>query len=173
MLAVTERGEPVSLYVQKETHMRPYLTLLLLLITCSACDKKPDTLIDSGYDEQEMEDAVTRARSEVDSFIAELSSPTGEDHAAKAPIVDDGKTEHFWLTDVAYRNGAFEGTVNNDPGIVKNVRVGQKWTVKKAEISDWMFMRDDKIHGNYTVRPLLKTMPEDEAAKWRSMLAEP
>lgn len=54
-----------------------------------------------------------------------------------------------------------------------NVQFGQKWTVKKEDISDWMFMRDGKMHGNYTMRPLLKTMPEREAAQFRSILAEP
>jgi uncharacterized protein YegJ (DUF2314 family) len=56
---------------------------------------------------------------------------------------------------------------------VKNVKIGQKWKIKKEDISDWLFMRDGKMHGNYTMRPLLKTMPKDEAAKFRSMLAEP
>lgn len=36
-----------------------------------------------------------------------------------------------------------------------------------------MFMRDGKMYGNYTLRPLLETMPEDEAAALRSILAEP
>jgi uncharacterized protein YegJ (DUF2314 family) len=36
-----------------------------------------------------------------------------------------------------------------------------------------MFMRDGKMHGNYTMRPLLKAMPEEEAAKLRSLLASP
>ena len=34
-------------------------------------------------------------------------------------------------------------------------------------------MRDGKMYGNYTMRPLLKTMPEEEAAKFRSLLASP
>jgi len=29
------------------------------------------------------------------------------------------------------------------------------------------------MHGNYTMRPLLKTMPPEEAAKFRSLLADP
>ena len=33
--------------------------------------------------------------------------------------------------------------------------------------------RDGKMHGNYTLRPLLKTMPADDAAKLREILAEP
>ena len=104
--------------------MKYCFTLILLLISCIACNKTPDTLIESGYDEQEMETAIARAHSEVDSFINELSSPTGTNHAVKAPIEDEGETEHFWLTDVSYRNGQFEGTINNEPGMVGNVQMG-------------------------------------------------
>jgi uncharacterized protein YegJ (DUF2314 family) len=129
--------------------------------------------VESGYDEQEMDAAIARARRDVDSFIGELSQPTGTNHAVKAPIEDAGETEHFWLTDVTFQNGEFKGTINNDPGLVGNVQFGQTWTIKKAEISDWMFMRDGKMYGNYTLRPLLKTMGEDEAAKYRSILADP
>jgi uncharacterized protein YegJ (DUF2314 family) len=57
--------------------------------------------------------------------------------------------------------------------MVTNVKSGQKWTVKKSEISDWMFMRNGKMYGNYTLRPLLKTMSEEEAEKFRSILANP
>jgi len=147
--------------------------LALAILVLSSCNKKPDTLITSGYDEKEMDAAIARARSEIDRFISELERPTGENHAVKAPIEDAGQTEHFWLTDVRYQNGQFIGTINNEPGMVKNVKLGQKWTIKKANISDWMFMRGAKMHGNYTMRPLLKAMPSDDAAKFRAMLAEP
>jgi uncharacterized protein YegJ (DUF2314 family) len=120
-----------------------------------------------------MDAAIARARSEVDSFIAEMSKGNGWDFAVKVPIEDKGETEHFWLTDIVYRNGKFEGVIGNEPGIVTNVKFGQKWTAKKSEISDWMFMRDGKMYGNYTIRPLLKTMSEEEAAKYKSMLANP
>jgi uncharacterized protein YegJ (DUF2314 family) len=45
--------------------------------------------------------------------------------------------------------------------------------VKQADIADWMYMRGGKMYGNYTMRPLLKTMPAAEAAEFRSILAEP
>ncbi|MCE9556126.1 MAG: DUF2314 domain-containing protein [Planctomycetes bacterium] len=154
--------------------MRRCYTIALLCLAVSGCEKvKPATLVESGYDEQQMDAAIAKARSEVDSFLKELAKPTGANHAVKAPIEDGGKTEHFWLTDVTFQNGEFKGTINNDPGIVTNVKIGQKWTIKKADISDWMFMRDGKMHGNYTMRPLLKTLPQEEAAKYRSMLATP
>ena len=150
------------------------LLFFLVLLAVSGCVKPtPDTLVKSGYDEQEMNAAIAKARSEVDSFIGELTNPTGTDHAVKVPIEDAGETEHFWLVDVSFANGEFKGTINNDPGMVGSVKIGQSWTAKMAEISDWMFMRNGKMYGNYTMRPLLKAMPEDEAAKYRSILADP
>ncbi len=150
------------------------LSIVLFLGTLTACDSgKPETLVEGGYDEQEMEAATERARQEVDSFIEQMKQRNGEDFAVKAPIEDKGRVEHFWLTDVNYSDGTFEGLIGNDPGIVENVKFGQKWTPKKEEIRDWMFMRDGKMYGNYTMRPLLKTLPADQAEEMRSMLAEP
>jgi uncharacterized protein YegJ (DUF2314 family) len=110
---------------------------------------------------------------QVDRFIAELASPTGTDHAIKAPIEDRGQVEHFWISDLKFENGEFKGKINNDPGVVQNVKIGQEWIVKKEDISDWTYMRDGKMYGNYTMRPLLKTLPAEEAAQYGSMLAEP
>lgn len=154
--------------------MKRWLVLATFFVSLAGCGKsKPETLVTEGYDEKEMEAAIARARSEIDNFIAELAAPTGINHAVKAPIEDNGKVEHFWLTNVSFENDEFTGTIDNEPGVVSNVKIGQKWTLKKSEISDWMFMRDNKMYGNYTMRPLLKTMPEKTAAKMRSMLAEP
>lgn len=147
--------------------------VVFMILMCCSCSKKPDTLIEGGYDEQEMDAAIARARKEVDSFIAELSKGNGTEFAVKVPIEDKEEVEHFWLTDIVYRDQKFHGVIGNEPGIVSNVKLGQKWSVKKLEISDWMFMREGKMYGNYTVRPLLKTMPEEKAEAIKSMLANP
>ena len=148
------------------------LVLSLIFMFCT-CRPGPGTLVRGGYDEREMEASIARARAEVDVFIAALEKGQGSDFSVKAPIKDGEETEHFWLTEVVYREGVFEGLIGNEPGIVRNVKFGQKWRLKKAEISDWMFFRDEKLHGNYTMRPLLKTMKKDEAEMWRSRFAAP
>lgn len=154
--------------------MRKFLFVCALLTVFPGCGSTvPETLVTSGYDQSEMEAAISRAQSEVDAFISELQSPTGTDHAVKAPITDGKETEHFWLSDITYENSQFRGTINNDPGTVTNVQFGQSWTIAKSEISDWLYMKDGKMYGNYTMRPLLETMPEDEAELYREMLAEP
>lgn len=152
-------------------HLLIFLALSLLLV-CS-CSRQPDTLVTGGYDEKEMEAAIARARAEVNVFIAALNEGKGLNFAVKAPVKEGDETEHFWLTDVVYRDGTFEGLIGNDPGVVKNVKFGQKWKIEKSEISDWMFVRDEKIHGNYTMRPLLKTMKKEEAEMWKSRFATP
>jgi uncharacterized protein YegJ (DUF2314 family) len=143
-----------------------------VLALCGCGPSKPDTLVGE-FDEQEMDAAIARARAETDLFLGELAKKTGESHAVKAAIKDGQNTEYFWLTDLTYRDGQFEGTINNEPGMVKNVKLGQKWNVKKDEIADWLYLRDGKMYGNYTMRPLLKSMPAAEAAKFRAMFAVP
>ena len=133
----------------------------------------PDTAVPGGYDQAEMDAAIARARREVDNFIAVLERRQGSDFDVKVPITDKGKTEHFWVTDVTYQNGVFAGTIGNDPAVVTNVRYGQPWRATKAEISDWCFMRDGKMHGNYTMRPLLKTLSKEQADEFRAILADP
>lgn len=148
-----------------------FLLLLLPLATTQAAD--PATLVKEGYDQKEMDEAIAKAKKTVDKFIQVLESGEGENFAVKAPIKDGEDVEHFWITDVTFKKDKFTGRIGNDPGIVSNVEIGQKWTIAKDEISDWMFMRDSKMHGNYTMRPLLKTMPEEQAKALRSLLADP
>lgn len=147
------------------------VSLLFLVSTSYAAPL--DTLVTDGYDEKEMDQAIAKAKKTVDKFIKVLQSGKGKHFAVKAPIHDGEAVEHFWITDLSYKDGKFIGLINNDPGIVKNVTIGQKWTIDKKDISDWMFMRDNKMHGNFTLRPLLKTMPEAEAKKLRAILVDP
>src|SRR5688572_28913479 len=98
-----------------------FLSLVFLLCSCS---RDPETLVRGGYDEKEMAAAIARARAEVDVFIAALEKQDGADFAVKAPIKDCDETEHFWLTDVVYRDGAFAGLIGNEPGTVRNVKMG-------------------------------------------------
>ena len=149
------------------------LTYTALALASIGCSSKPETLVEAGYDEAEMVAATQRAIDEVDSFIADLNSGRSENYAVKAPVEDAGQTEHFWLTGVSYANDKFTGTIGNEPGMVSNVKMGQEYTLGKTEISDWMYMRDGKMYGNYTMRPLLATMPDDEAERFRSMFANP
>jgi uncharacterized protein YegJ (DUF2314 family) len=155
--------------------MKSFVALFLsLLFSYSAFAQHPETLIRGGFDQKEMDKAIARAKKEIDSFIKELAKPKSKNHAIKVPITDKNGTEFFWLTQVKFKDGVFEGTVISEPTIVKNVKFMDRRKVKKADVVDWKFVRDDwKTYGHYTIRPLMKTMPKEEVEWLRSILAEP
>jgi uncharacterized protein YegJ (DUF2314 family) len=155
--------------------MKSLIPILCSFFVLAACTKstppknKPDTLMEE-FDEATMDAAITKARGSVEEFITALAAQSAESYSVKAPIHEGEKTEHFWIVDVTYKDGTFSGTIGNDPGIVSTVKFGQKWELKKEEISDWMYTKDDRIYGGYTIDPLLDSMPTDEADALRKQL---
>jgi uncharacterized protein YegJ (DUF2314 family) len=126
------------------------------------------TMVDK--DDPDMLAAFAKARSETDNFIAIMIAGTGDSYSVKVAVTDNGQTEYFWLDGLTYANGVFSGTIDNDPELVKNVKMGQPINVKKEDIYDWLYMKDGKMYGNYTVRVLLPKMSKEDADKIRAML---
>ena len=146
------------------------LVVFACLCLVAGCGKKPETLVTGGYDEKAMDAAILRAKSETDAFLKVLAARNADSFSVKAPISEGAETEHFWLTDITYKDGQFTGKIANEPGIVNNVKFGQEWKIKKEKISDWMYVRGDKIYGGYTIDPLLATMPRQQADEMRRQL---
>jgi uncharacterized protein YegJ (DUF2314 family) len=124
----------------------------------------------------EMEEAKAQARATLPQFWDKLANPgAGEEgFALKVALPYGGNsTEHIWTKDVERKDGKTTGVINNVPRDVKGIRVGQRIDIAEAQISDWMFMRNGKMVGNYTLRPLLKRMPPKDAARYRAMLETP
>lgn len=143
---------------------------LLALLCCYTYAEDPDTLVSGGYSQREMDQAIKRANSELPSFLEELEKADADTYSIKTPITDGDDVEHFWIVDIKYKDGVFSGKVGNDPGIVGNVKFGDHITVNEDEISDWMYMKNGKIYGGYTIDPLLATMSKEEADSYRQIL---
>lgn len=145
-----------------------------LLVVLAACAKR-DRVVTVADDDAEMTAAIARARETLPHFWTSLERPQpgDTDFALKVRISDARGVEHFWANDPERRDGAIFGTIGNDPALVAKVKLGDRIEIPAADISDWTFMRGGKIHGNYTLRPLLKHLPADEAARFRSVLADP
>ncbi len=47
-----------------------------------------------------------------------------ENFNLKVAIRDGNDVEHIWLGDIEQKDGKFEGTIGNAPGIVSNVEAG-------------------------------------------------
>jgi uncharacterized protein YegJ (DUF2314 family) len=126
-------------------------------------------------DDPEMTAAISKARETLPQFWDVFAKREHEesDFALKVKITDPRGVEHFWTTDLERRDGKTIGTINNDPNIVKSVKLGDRIEIPEADITDWLYLRDDKMVGNHTVKPLFKQMPAAEVERLKKMMANP
>jgi len=138
--------------------------LLTAVFIVGGCSHKPETLT-SDYDEKKMEQAIADARSTFDDFLARFRSPQPGDEAfhLKVRIEDKNGVEYFWVSDLKLDSEPYSGNIADEPGIVKKVTFGQKYSFTRSEVSDWMYMANGKMQGNYTLRVELESMPPEEA----------
>jgi uncharacterized protein YegJ (DUF2314 family) len=148
-----------------------FAVLLALLAACS----KQDKVINVADDDPEMLAAIAKARDTLPHFWKVFDKPErGESgFSLKVKITDPRGTEHFWATDIERRDGKIMGTINNDPNVVATVKLGDRIQIAEADISDWLYMRDRKMVGNETLKPLLKKMPAGEAEQLKNIMADP
>jgi len=135
-----------------------------------------DRVISVADTDTEMNAAIARARATLPLFWASYDAPkrTETEHSLKVRFPTAGNDEHIWMSPVKKLPGGeyaarFADTPHNLPG----KRLGDLAEFKDADISDWMFMRNGKIVGGETIKPLLKSMPKADADALRARLEQP
>ncbi len=119
-------------------------------------------LFHSANGDTAMQDAIAAARAAVPEFIARLESPQPGDDAfgIKFPFRDGDKVEHIWVSHVRRDGDEFVGLVAAEPHSVSTVHAGKEVRLPVGEISDWAFSNGAALHGNYTTRLILGTLPK-------------
>lgn len=114
-------------------------------------------VVDVSTDDPELRAAEAQARATLDDFIADLNDPPPghSGHAIKTAFRDGEATEHMWVGQLAWDGERFTGVLDNDPVDVHNVRMGQRVTVERAEVEDWIYDDGETMVGGYTVRVLM------------------
>jgi len=143
------------------------------LIACS--EREHNKMVNVEADDPEMLGAIAQARSTLPAFWQVFEKPEQGDSnfALKVMVTDQRGTEYFWATGIARRDGKILGTIDNEPNIVGSVKFGDRIEIAEGDISDWTYMRNGRMVGNYTVRPLFKRMPASEVERIKKMLADP
>jgi uncharacterized protein YegJ (DUF2314 family) len=124
----------------------------------------------------EMNAAIAHARDTLPTFWASFDAPkpTETGHALKVRFTGDGYVEHIWMTDVEkLPDGNYSGRFANEPSDLLGKDIGDQVEFKQADISDWMFMRNEKVVGGETIKALLKSMPKEEADAMRARMEQP
>ncbi len=154
---------------------------MMIFIIISGCnnnekDIKPNTAADNKvveekisenkvvtkFDKDSMQIAIEKAQSEVEKFIAIIKKDSTLLFAVKVPIQDGNKIEHFWLREVRIIGDNFIGKIDNQPEYVTNVVLNQAVSINKKDISDWYYIKNKIMYGNYTLRVLWKDLSEKE-----------
>src|SRR5262245_57774793 len=145
--------------------------VLGLLVSCSSSD---DKIVSVDDDDPEMQAAIAKARETLPKFWQTFEHPEHHesDFGLKVKITDANGTEHFWAVDIERKDGRIHGRIDNDPNIVKSVKLGDRVEIKEADITDWTYFRDQKMYGNYTLRALFKHMSAKEVKQFKAIMAE-
>lgn len=116
-------------------------------------------------------EAIASAKATLHGVTERFIAGELENFTVKVPISDGEGTEHFWLSNTSYADGAFSGIIGAAPTQVTNVTEGQAYEAPFEDVTDWMFLQDGLMHGNYTLRALLPHMPPAEARKYAAVMA--
>jgi uncharacterized protein YegJ (DUF2314 family) len=123
--------------------------------TLSVIDGDPD-----------MAAAMRTARSTLPTFLAlaETPRPSTSLFSVKVGIrADEQHVEYFWISSFTRANGRFSGTIDNEPELVKNVKLGDTFTFGEDQIVDWLYVEKGRMKGNYTACVLFRREPRKEA----------
>jgi uncharacterized protein YegJ (DUF2314 family) len=149
--------------------------VLLAAALCSvaACGKKEPVTGDKpqmvAESDPDMNEAIRKAQASLDTFLATAAAPPPgtSKFKLKVEVKDGAQSEHFWVIPFAVTAKGFEGTLANEPSLVKTVKEGQLIQFTRAEVSDWGYEKDGRQVGSFTVCALFKTMPKDEVEYYR------
>lgn len=150
------------------------LVALVLPLTSVTLCRADDPVIQVRASDPEMNTAIATARKKLPIFWRAFAQPgKGQsDFCIKVKVEDNGAVEYFWCVDIQQSQKKITALINNDPEVVKCVKLGQRITVREEDIADWLYMQDEKMVGNYTLRPLMKTMSADERKKAEALLGD-
>jgi uncharacterized protein YegJ (DUF2314 family) len=133
-------------------------------------------IVDVRAADAEMNTAIARARDTLPTFWASCDAPkpTETGHALKVRFDVGAEVEHIWVIDVKkLSDGNYSGLLANEPSDLPGKNIGDQVKFKQIDISDWMFMRNEKVVGGETIKALLKSMPEEEADAVRARMEQP
>lgn len=117
---------------------------------------RPPPLSYVSGDDPRMIAAVDEARRRWDEFLTAFQSADDRSrYAVKAPLSRGERTEFIWITVTACEGDAVYGELANDPLDLPGLQLGDRVTVKVAEINDWVYEdAAGELQGGFTIRVL-------------------
>lgn len=136
----------------------------------NADEKNGDNLYSTSKDDEEMNAAIQEAVRNYALFERALQLPdsTLTDFAVKLKFAyGNGNMEHMWVNDLHIIGGQLFGVLGNEPVHVEGIELGDTLRVVRDDISDWMYAKDGKLQGGYTIKVIYNNLDEKEKKEFQ------
>ena len=156
-----------------------FFAIIIFLISCNQNQpkivdgaSKDDKIYETTSDDEEMNAASKKAVDSFAIFNAAFKSRSKNISfiSLKKRFKTEGGNEHIWISPISKIEKGYLGTVENDPIYVKDVKYGDTVLVKANEVSDWMYVENNLLHGGYTLRVAIKHMNPKEKEEFLKSL---
>jgi len=146
----------------------------LCLFLFFSCEKTPEMISETKqieYTDAELSRIAENARNTVSSFFLHLGRKSAGEYGfcVKYPFFPDGNSregsEQIWLNDIHFKNGNYYGVLANNPQFIQDIKKGDVVIFNTDLITDWMYVRDKKIIGGFSIKYLLEKIPEDHRSE--------
>jgi uncharacterized protein YegJ (DUF2314 family) len=134
-------------------------------------------LYEVNADDPIMQEAMKKARATLPEFweLKQRGDLNMTDFSLKVRFQgEEDIKEHIWLGDVEKTKDGFSGHLGNEPQFVDSLNADECVSFSEDQITDWMYMKDEKVYGNYTMRAQMQNMSlsDKEMVEFRAMFGE-
>lgn len=75
---------------------------------------------------------------------------------------EEEMVEHLWLNDIYFDGINIYGKLINQPHALQNIQAGDNLSITLEQLSDWLFVCQDKTYGGFTIQAIRHSMNEAE-----------
>ena len=135
-----------------------FVFLLSLTFSCKRSNPN-DPIVYRQENDPELEEAREDALSTLDYFVNSFNSYSSDSsyvYSIKTEFIEQGQSEHMWLSLLKIRGNYFQGVLNNDPEKLKEIKFGDTVSIRRHQIEDWLIYnsKNKKTEGGYSISVL-------------------
>jgi uncharacterized protein YegJ (DUF2314 family) len=159
--------------------MVPVFLCAVLLLSCQkpsapAAFQEPVRIMQVDHADEEILQIAEDARNTLPNFFRHLNrAGIGEKNfCIKYPFETDNGTEQVWISGISFKEGMYHGVLVSSPRQLNGMKRGDTVSFDADSITDWMYVRGDKIIGGYSIKYLLEKIPENQRSEGEQELLQ-
>jgi uncharacterized protein YegJ (DUF2314 family) len=146
------------------------ISTLMFILSCNTnqkvkhVTKSEDEIYSTSSEDEEMNEAIDSAKSTLQLFENAFRSKKYDESSFVLKVRFDTPKgfEHIWVNNIEMEKNNYYGTINNIPESTTEVKEGEKITIDKTNITDWLYNDNGTLRGGYTIKVIRNRMTKEE-----------